>query len=80
MHKTVELQPGDPCPSCDGTFKPMRVPTDEQRARFEDRDIREPFPPGTDTANKAQREQLGALYVCRDCGYQTRFPIAADKP
>jgi hypothetical protein len=54
------------------------VPTDLQRARFEDREIREPFPPGTDTANKAQRDELGALYLCRDCGYQTRFPIAAE--
>jgi RNase P subunit RPR2 len=49
------------------------------RARFEDREIREPFPPGYDTASKAQREELGALYVwCQGCGYETRFPIAAE--
>ena len=80
MNKTTELKPGDPCPSCAGDFKPARVPTAEQRARFEDRELREPFPAGTDTASAAQREALGALYVCRDCGYQTRFPLSADRP
>jgi hypothetical protein len=80
--KVTELKPGDACPACGGTFQPALVPSAEQRRRFEDHEIREPFPHHYDTASEAQRAELGALHRCDSCGYITRVPLeaAADKP
>lgn len=75
MSDTIELKPGDPCPACSGTLEPAPVPTDDQRAAADDRERRQPLPYRADTATVKQRQQLGALFVCNECGYKTRFPL-----
>lgn len=67
------VQAGDPCPMCDSPFRPLRVPTDEQWARFTDRERPTALPQGYDTATPADRVEHGALHRCVGCGYQTRF-------
>lgn len=73
--KTITLKRGDPCPVDGGELKPARVPSDEQRRRAEDREVREALPRDMDTATEKQRLELGALYRCQSCGYMTRFPL-----
>src|SRR5436309_15151607 len=69
-----ELKRGDPCPNCRGEFKPAYVPTDEEFARAFDKENPVALPLGADTAPKAQRDELGELHRCTNCGYQARFP------
>lgn len=67
---------GDPCPACGGELKPAPVPTEEQRARAEDREIREALPRHYDTASAKQIAELGTLYRCDSCRYAARVPAS----
>lgn len=69
---------GDPCPQCGDEFIAHRAPTAEEAAGAANRENPIALPPRVDTANAEQRAELGGLYVCRGCGYQTR--IVAEKP
>lgn len=73
--KDIVLKRGDPCPSCGGELRAAVVPTDEQRRAAEDRETRSALPQGADTASEKQRRELGELFVCDRCGYETRFPL-----
>lgn len=75
MVEPKPLKPGDHCPNCDVAFLAARVPTPDQRRKAEDRENREPLPPGFDTASDAVRHELGGLHECPLCHYRTRFPI-----
>jgi rRNA maturation protein Nop10 len=78
MAKTIELKRGDACPSCGGELKAARVPTPEQFAKSQDRENPVSLLPGMDTATPEQRADLGDLFRCPECGYNTRFaPVAA---
>ena len=77
MAKPKALDRGDACPNCGGELVAARVPTDDEYRKYFDRENPAAVPPFTDTANKDQREDLGELHICHDCGYQTRF--AAEK-
>lgn len=82
MGVVKEFKPGDPCPGCGGTLAPAPVPTDAQRAAAEPHlgsDTFTPIPPHYDTAPPDQIAELGALHVCRGCGYKTRFAVKAAK-
>jgi hypothetical protein len=78
MTKPIELKPGDNCPSCDGrssrrACRPTSSARGSRIAKSASRSRRGPTP-----RTKRSASELGALYLCRDCGYQTRFPIAAE--
>jgi len=73
MSKAKELNRGDACPNCGGELVAARVPTDEEFRKAFDRENPVALPPYTDTANPDQREELGELHICHDCGYKTRF-------
>lgn len=82
MGTPKELKPGDACPNCGGAFAPAPVPSDAQRAAATPHlgsDTYTPIPPHYDTAPPDQIADLGALYVCRGCGYKTRFAAKAAK-
>lgn len=67
------LNVGDPCPACGGSLVTAPVPSDEQyRAAF-DKENPIALRPGMDTAPPAVRADLGVLYRCAGCRYQTRF-------
>lgn len=70
----IELELGDPCPACGGELAAARVPTDDDYARAFDKENPVALPHGADTASPDQRADLGALYRCVNCRYQTRFP------
>lgn len=74
MSKPKELQRGDACPTCGGELHAAYVPTEKEFARFTDRENPGHLPMGADTANPDQRADLGELFRCDRCGYQTRFP------
>jgi hypothetical protein len=76
MEDAKPLKLGEPCPGCGGELKAARVPTDEQRRRFEDREQRQPLPANTDTMSAQGRTDHGALYRCHECGYAARFPLS----
>lgn len=69
------LRYGDPCPQCDGSFKAARVPTPAEFARAFDRENPGTLRTGSDTASPDQRAELGTLFRCQSCGYQTRFVL-----
>lgn len=71
--KTQTLALGDPCPACGDELKAVRIPTDDQFRKSIDRENPVALPAGVDTAPPDQRAELGALYRCRECGYQARF-------
>lgn len=71
--KAAALKGGDKCPSCKrGTLEPALVPTDEQFAKAYDRENPIGLPDAYDTANPAQRAELGALFLCDRCDYRHR--------
>lgn len=61
------------CPNCEDTLVAARVPTDKEYAKAFDREEPGTLPHGSDTASPDQRAKLGALYRCRNCGYNTRI-------
>lgn len=73
------LKRGDACPRCGAhEWRAARIPTDAEYAKAFDRENSGSLPDGCDTASPAQRADLGDLYRCGSCGYQTRFmPEAA---
>jgi len=77
---TAKPQPaaGDPCPQCGDEFVAHRAPTDLERKAAEDHEQARPLPPRVDTASEQQLAELGGLYVCRGCGYQTRIKADDD--
>lgn len=74
MLKPKELQRGDACPTCGDDLHAAYVPTDKEFERFHDRENPGHLPFRADTANPDQRAELGELFRCDRCGYQTRFP------
>lgn len=72
--KAIELKRGDSCPACHGELKPAYVPTDDELRRATDRENPIALVAGADSATKQQREELGELHRCTNCGYVTRFP------
>lgn len=70
---------GDPCPIDGGELVAQRAPTDEERAAAANQDTPLILPGNVDTATKAQRAELGALYQCRSCGYKTRIKDGDDQ-
>ncbi|HKV99979.1 MAG TPA: hypothetical protein VJN96_09145 [Vicinamibacterales bacterium] len=71
--KAPALKAGDACPSCRrGTLEAAIVPTAEELAKAFERENPTGLPDGYDTANAAQREQLGPLSTCSRCGYAHR--------
>jgi hypothetical protein len=75
--EAVALALGDPCPNCQGELRPAPVPTDAQRARAADRENPIVLDRRFDSATPAQRDDLGALYRCAECGYVARFKDTA---
>jgi predicted RNA-binding Zn-ribbon protein involved in translation (DUF1610 family) len=73
-----EPKVGDPCPQCGDEFVAHRAPTDLERKFAEDGEHSRPLPPRVDTATVEQLAELGGLYVCRGCGYQTRIKTDED--
>lgn len=69
--KTVHL--GDPCPACGGDLRAAAVPTDEEYRKAFDKENPVALAPGMDTASPEVRVELGDLYRCVTCRYQTRF-------
>jgi hypothetical protein len=80
MAVVKELKRGEPCPACFGELKAAHVPTDEQYRRSFDKENPIALPPGADTANPEQRAELGELFRCTTCRYQTRFKPEAAAP
>lgn len=74
MEPTV-LKLGDPCSSCGGEYRPAKLPTKEQYHRAFHAPEPSPLPPGWDTMDPDQRAEHGDLFICRDCGHQTRFKV-----
>lgn len=72
-----DLKAGDSCPACGGTLKPVPVPTPEQFAAAFNHENPGALPARADTANPAQRADLGALFRCDACPYATRFKTSA---
>ena len=60
------------CPQCGEPMKAARVPTPEEYAAAFDKENPGILPPGSDTASPEQRERLGPLFRCTNCGYQHR--------
>lgn len=76
MSEPKELKLGDPCPVNGMPFYPALVPTDEEYARLTDPENPVVLSRWHDTASKAVRAALGALYFEPFSGYKTRFPLA----
>lgn len=70
---------GDKCPQCDGEFRHIRPATPEEYAAAIHRENPRTLPAFVDGADPKQIAELGELYVCRDCGYQTRIPATAQE-
>ena len=70
--------PSDPCPACGSAFRELPAPTAEQRSAAANRENPSALPAGTDNATEAQRAELGALFVCSNCGYKTRIKTDTD--
>ena len=68
-----ELKKGDACPNCGEALQAVRFPSDAQLAKAADRESPVFINPAFDNASVAQRDELGALYRCRECGYKARF-------
>jgi hypothetical protein len=66
---------GDLCPVNGLPFVPALVPTEDEYARLTDRENPVVLSTYHDTASKAVRAQLGALYFEPHSGYRTRFPL-----
>jgi hypothetical protein len=67
------------CPNCGGELEAAAVPTDAQYNKAFDRENPTGLPPHFDTANPAQRAELGPLYRCVRCEYKHReAPSDAD--
>lgn len=80
---TTEAKPlvrGDRCPACDGDFRAAKVPTMAQRDAAARRENAVPLPAHYDTATLEDRATLGALFICGECGYKTRFAPSAPAP
>jgi hypothetical protein len=71
----MDLQPGDPCPQCGGTFTPARRLSPAEWLRLFDKENPQAVPPRTDTLHPDQVRALGALHLCTSCSYKTRFPV-----
>lgn len=79
MSETVSgLTPADPCPACGDDFVAHRAATPDEFAAFTHKETPTALPPRVDSASPEQRAKLGALYVCKGCGYQTRVKDDAD--
>lgn len=78
MKTPTTLAIGDSCPACSGELRAARVPTDDEFRKAFDKENPISLAPGTDTANADQRAELGALYRCTTCRYQTRFKDAGE--
>jgi|SRR5215831_4445347 len=79
--KTEKAQPwapGDPCPACGDELQPYRTATDAEYGKAFDREQPGSLPTRVDSASPAQAAELGALHVCRGCGYQARVAPADD--
>lgn len=67
------LKLGDPCSNCGGEYRKARQPTKEEHTRAFYGSEAGGLPPNTDTMDPDQVSKHGELYICRDCGHQTRF-------
>lgn len=76
MDEPKVLKVGDPCPVNGLPFYPALVPTDEEYARLTDKENPVVLSKYHDTASKAIRQQLGALFYEPFSRYKTRFPLA----
>lgn len=72
------LNLGDPCPRCEGSIRPVRVPTAAQYAKAYDKENPTSLPEGCDTASPDFRAEHGDLHRCVLCGYQARFIAPAE--
>src|SRR3954453_2047701 len=71
MATTTDWKIGDRCPNDGGELRPVPAPTEKERAMTRDRDNPTPLRPGVDTATEQQVAELGNLYRCASCGYQS---------
>lgn len=69
------LKFGDPCPVNGLPFFPALLPTEDEYARMADRENPPVLSKYHDTASKAVRQALGALYFEPHSRYKTRFPL-----
>jgi hypothetical protein len=76
MAEPKPLKYGDPCPVNGMPFYPALVPTDDQYAHLTDPENPAVLSRWHDTASKAVRAALGALYFEPFSNYKTRFPLA----
>lgn len=63
---------GDECPACGSEMKKAPVPSDDERRRAEDREIRDSLPRHYDQANAHTIATQGTLYRCTRCRYASR--------
>lgn len=75
MSPAPALKYGDPCPANGLPFYPAIVPTEDEYARLTDKENPAVLTRWHDTASKAVRAALGALYFEPFSGYKTRFPL-----
>jgi len=62
----------DPCPACGDELRAVPAPSDAQRAAAAKPEATYVLPPTLDHAPTDPLAELGALYRCRSCGYQSR--------
>lgn len=67
------LKLGDKCPADGGELVAAYVPSDDEFRRATDKENPQTLPPHADSASPETRAELGVLYRCASCGYQTRF-------
>lgn len=73
MAEAKVLKLGDPCTACGGEYRKAKKATPaEYHKAFYGPDA-PGLPAGYDTMNPDHVADHGELYVCHDCGHQTRF-------
>lgn len=76
MPEPKVLKLGDPCTVCGGEYRKAKQVTKEEHHKAFFGPDAPGLPPGTDTMNPELVADHGELYICRDCGHQTRFKSA----
>lgn len=76
MPEPKVLKPGDPCTACGGEYRKAKTVTKEAYHKAFFGPDPTGLPANTDTMDPDQVAEHGELWICRDCGHQTRFKTA----